>query len=296
MKNRTRSLALGLLLVAATVSSLVAGPAPAGEGGKVVWAGVRSSQYGIKPFPSAEGWLKAMRTMEGYFPGSSPAAIWIVGQMTKDRTTMHLFFPSEGKQVPHVEFEPADNHEAYLDAFDKAGIKVFLQVESADADMETLIDLVLGRYKHHPCVIGFGVDVEWYKVADKPGTGTPVDDATAKKWDARIKSHNPSYRMFLKHWDIKWMPPTYRSDIVFVDDSQIFKTMDEMVTEFQTSWAHAFYPNTVVFQIGYGPDKPWWSKLAVPPQDLGTAIARGVKQDLGIIWVDFSLRDVLPIE
>jgi hypothetical protein len=294
MTNRTLSLGLGLLIVVAAVPGLVAGPAA--DGGKVVWAGVRSSQYGIKPFPAAEGWLKAMRTMEGYFPGSSPTAIWIVGQMTKDRTNMRLFFPSDGKQVPHVEFEPTDNHEAYLDAFDKAGIKVFLQVESADADMETLIDLVLGRYKHHPCVIGFGVDVEWYKVAEKPGTGTPVDDATAKKWEARIKSHNPSYRMFLKHWDIKWMPPTYRSDIVFVDDSQIFKTMDEMVTEFQTSWAPAFYPNTVVFQIGYGPDKPWWSKLAVPPQDLGRAIAKGIKQDLGIIWVDFSLRDVLPIE
>lgn len=272
------------------------GSASADDGGKVIWAGVRSSQYGIKPFPAAEGWLKAMRTMEGYFPGSSPAAIWIVGQMAKDRTDMRLFFPSDGKQVPHVEFEPTDIHEAYLDAFDKAGIKVFLQVESADADMETVIDLVLGRYKHHACVIGFGVDVEWFRVAEKPGTGTAVDDATAKTWETRVKSHNPGYRLFLKHWDIKWMPPTYRGDIVFVDDSQIFKTMDEMVNEFTTGWAPAFYPNPVVFQIGYRADKPWWSKLAAPPKDLGAAIARGVKQDIGIIWVDFSLRDVLPVD
>jgi hypothetical protein len=296
VKHRMFALVLGSILMAAAATGLVAGPAPAGSVGKVVWAGVRSSQYGIKPFPAAEGWLKAMKTMEGYFPGSSPAAIWIVGQMTKDRTNMHLFFPSDGKQVPHVEFEATDNHEAYLSAFDKAGIKVFLQVESADADMGTLIDLVLGRYKHHPCVIGFGADVEWFRVAEKPGTGTPIDDATAKSWEARVKSHNPGYRLFLKHWDVKWMPPTYRGDIVFVDDSQIFKTMDEMVNEFQTSWAAAFYPNTVVFQIGYGPDKPWWSKLTVPPQELGAAIAKGVRQDLGIIWVDFSLRDVLPLE
>jgi hypothetical protein len=34
----------------------------------------------------------------------------------------------------------------------------------------------------------------------------------------------------------------------------------------------------------------------VPPRDLGAAIAAGVRQDLGIIWVDFSLRDVLPID
>jgi hypothetical protein len=286
----------GLVLILCLLMTQAAGPAPAEGGGKVVWAGVRSSQYGIKPFPAPGGWLKAMEAMKGHFPGSSPAAIWIVGQMTKDRRTMHLFFPSGGKEVPHVAFEPTDNHEAYLDAFDKAGVKVFLQVESADADMETLIDLVLSRYKHHPSVIGFGVDVEWYRIADTPETGTKVDDATAKRWEARVKSHDPAYRLFLKHWDVAWMPPTYRGDIVFVDDSQIFKSMEEMVREFQTGWAPAFYPNTVVFQIGYGPDKPWWSKLAVPPRDLGTAIAAGVKQDLGIIWVDFSLRDVLPIE
>jgi hypothetical protein len=289
MKTSCLVLSLGLL-----VFVLVAGSAA--DGGRVVWAGVRSSQYGIKPFPDAAGWLKAMRTIGSYFPGSSPAAIWIVGQMAKERANMRLFFPSGGKEYPHIEFEPADRYEAYLDAFNKAGIKVFLQVEPADADMETLIDLVLGRYGRHPCVIGFGIDVEWFRVAARPGTGTPVDDATAEKWETRVKSHNPAYRLFLKHWDVDWMPPAYRGDIVFVDDSQIFKTMDEMVDEFRDGWAPAFYPNTVVFQIGYGPDKPWWSKLAVPPRDLGAAIAKGVKQDLGIIWVDFSLRDVLPVE
>ena len=72
--------------------------------------------------------------------------------------------------------------------------------------------------------------------------------------------------------------------------------MEAMVAEFQRSWAPAFHPNTVVFQVGYGSDKPWWSKLAVPPRELGAAIARGIAQDLGIIWVDFSLRDVLPAE
>ena len=297
-----KSLVLFLSLITLVILTAVVQPvlcAPAQEAvkpGKVVFAGVRSSQYGIKPFPSPEGWLKAMGAMTGYFEGSSPCAVWIVGQMSKERRDMHLFFPGDGKKYPHIEFNAADIHEPYLTAFDKAGIKVFLQVEPADADMETLIDLVLGRYKHHPCVIGFGVDVEWNKVADKPGTGTEVNDATAEKWEARVKSHNPKYRMFLKHWDIMWMPKTYRGDIVFVDDSQIFKSLDEMVNEFTTGWAPAFYPNTVVYQIGYGSDKPWWSVLPAPPKTIGDAIRKGVKQDMGIIWVDFSLRDVVPVD
>jgi hypothetical protein len=262
---------------------------------KVVYAGVRSSKYGLKPFPEPAAWEKAIGAMTAYFPGSTPCGIWIVGTMAKTPRFAHLEFPSDGKSFPNVEFEEADKHERYLSEFDRAGIKVFLQVEPANADIGTLIDLVLGRYKHHRSVIGFGVDVEWNKTADHPETGMAVDDATARAWEGKVKSHNPAYRLFLKHWDKKWMPPTYRGDIVFVDDSQIFPDMEPMIKEFSESWAPAFYPNLVVFQIGYNTDKPWWSKLADPPKTIGDAIRKRVRQEMGIIWVDFSLREVLPL-
>ncbi|MBP1768837.1 MAG: hypothetical protein H6P98_2952, partial [Candidatus Aminicenantes bacterium] len=258
-------------------------------------AGVRSSRYGIRPFPSPEGWLKAMKTMAGYFEGSSPAAIWIVGELYRPKD-VQLDFPGGEKPVPRVKFGDADLHEAFLTVFDEAGVKIFLQVEPAHADVETLIDLVLGRYRHHACVAGFGIDVEWLREADFPGRGSPVSDEEARTWEARVKSWNPGYRLFLKHWNPKWMPATYRGDIIFVDDSQIFESREEMIREFTEGWAPAFYPNPVVFQIGYGSDKPWWSKLETPPRDLGEAIRAGVKQDMGIIWVDFTLRDVLPEE
>lgn len=260
----------------------------------VIYAGVRSSNYGIKPFPEPQGWQSAIDAMRGYFPGSTPCAIWIVGEFKRPKTC-HLFFPSEGKAYPYLEFEETDKHEQFLSHFDTTGIKVFLQVEPAHADMPSLIDLVLGRYGHHPCVVGFGVDVEWYREADKPEWGVPVDDETAKQWEARVKSHDPSYRLFLKHWDLKWMPQTYRGDIIFVDDGQEVKNLEALLDAFQNRWADHFHPSTVIFQIGYNSDKPWWQKLATPPQTIGRAIARKVKQNCGIIWVDFSLRDVLPI-
>ena len=60
-----KSMFLSLSLITLAVLGFVVQPAlcsPPQEAapGKVVWAGVRSSQYGIKPFPSPEGWLKAM--------------------------------------------------------------------------------------------------------------------------------------------------------------------------------------------------------------------------------------------
>jgi len=269
-------------------------PAPGGGPAKVVYAGVRSSKYGMKPFLEPPAWERAIGAMAAYFPGSTPCAVWIVGTMAKTPRFTHLEFPADGRSYPNIEFEPADRHERYLAEFDRAGIKVFLQVEPANADMGTLIDLVLGRYARHPCVVGFGVDVEWNKTADFPKTGMAVDDATAREWEAKVKSHNPAYRLFLKHWDEKWMPPAYRGDIIFVDDSQIFPDMEAMVKEYSESWAPTFYPNLVVFQIGYNSDKPWWSKLSDPPRTIGDAIRKRVRQDMALIWVDFSLREALP--
>ncbi len=262
--------------------------------GRVIYAGVRSSAYGIKPFPTPAEWRTAIEAMSAYYPGATPCAVWIVGTFKGPRTC-RLYFPGDGKTYPNIEFDTLDKHEEYLSLFDKAGIKVWLQVEPANADMETLIDLVLGRYGRHECVMGFGVDVEWHREADNPEWGVKVDDAMAKKWEAKVKSYNPKYTLFLKHWDNRWMPPTYRGDILFVDDSQIFKNFDEAVTEFVTTWANYFYPSMVIFQIGYNSDKPWWTKLPAPPQTWGEAIRQRIKQDCGIIWVDFSLREVLPL-
>ncbi len=260
----------------------------------VTFAGVRSSNYGIKPFPEPAEWQSAIDAMSGYFPGATPGAIWIVGELKRPKTC-ELFFPSEGAAFANIGFSETDRHERFLSHFDRAGIRVFLQVEPAHADVPTLIDLVLGRYKHHPCVIGFGVDVEWYREADRPGWGVPVDDETARAWEALVKSHNPSYRLFLKHWDLNWMPPAYRGDIVFIDDGQEVEDLEALLDAFQNRWADHFHPNPVFFQVGYNSDKPWWQRLDNPPLTIGRELARRVKQDCGIIWVDFSLRDVFKL-
>ena len=297
MRIRHRHLAVWTLAAAAFV---IAGAScvhpvstPPAERPHVVFAGVRSSIYGIKPFPDPAGWEKAILTMSSYYKGSTPVAVWIVGKIV-NHTDCRLEFPGDATGLAKIQFSDLDRHEAYLSQFDRAGIKVFLQVEPANADMKMLIDLVLGRYGKHPCVIGFGVDVEWHREADRPERGVPVDDEMGRQWEAWVKAHNPAYRLFIKHWDQSWLCPTYRGEIIFVDDSQILPNMEAMVAEFD-AWGKSFKPNTVLFQIGYPSDKPWWSLLAQPAKTLGQAIAAKIEQDCGIIWVDFTLKDVLPL-
>jgi hypothetical protein len=272
-------------------------PMPAGQ--HVAFAGARSSAYGIRPFPSPEGWGKALKTMAGYFPGSTPVGIWIVGRLHGRSTGISLEFPHPNDGVdygPLFNFSDTDKHEPYLNYFDANGIKIFLQIEPGFADVGKCIDLVLKQYKHHRSVLGWGIDVEWFQNAKSDSPNAIATDALAKAWDARVKSYNPKYRIFVKHFRIDNLPLTYRGDVVFVNDSQEIGSLESFLKEYK-EFAEFFYPNTVVYQIGYRSDKVWWGPLATPiPKTLGEKLASQTRQDCGIVWVDFTLREVLPIE
>jgi hypothetical protein len=254
------------------------------------YAGLRASVYGIKPFPQPEKWVEMIKTMANYFPNSKPVVVWIVG-IVKDKVNCRLHFPSEGKSFKNIVFDDNDLSEDYLNYFDENNIAVFLQVEPANADVDTLIELVLKRYGQHKSVVGFGIDVEWYRENQYRGWGKKVDDKTAKHWEEKVKSYNPNYKVFIKHWDLRWMPEHYRGELIFIDDSQEFKNFSDMKKEF-AEWGKRFYPNRVWFQIGYPKDKKWWEKYDNPPKYLGREIASEIKQKVGILWVDFTLKEL----
>lgn len=265
----------------------------------IEWVGVRSSPYGITPFPDPIGWRRAISTICGYFPDVVPVGIWLVGEVFFDdiNSGIDIGFPNPGGAYDmRIRFADTDKHESYLSYFDACGIQIFLQVESGYADMDDLIDVIFKQYGHHPCVIGFGVDVEWYRSQGNGCPNTPVHDDLAQVWERKVKTYNSNYRLFLKHFDRVNLPPTYRGDIIFVDDSEHNTSYSSYLTEMK-KFADFFYPNDVIFQIGYASDKAWWSTLPAPiPQTIGKDLARQTQQTCGIAWVDFTLRDVLPTD
>jgi hypothetical protein len=207
-----------LFLIASFLASCAPAKPPLG-------AGFRFSTYGVPEKQIPEYWVSVGDRMASKFEGAEPQGIWIVGNLY-DRG-VYLSFPCP-TDAPDILCGPIDMNEAALKLFDERGVKVWLQVESGNGDMLKLIDLVLDRYGHHPCVIGFGVDVEWYQSSGNP-LGVPVDDATAAEWVKAVRAHSPEYRLFLKHWDSDWMPPAYRDGIVFINDGQEFDNFDAML-------------------------------------------------------------------
>jgi hypothetical protein len=289
---------LPLVCISMALSACESKPTPTTTLGGLVRAGLRASSYGPQaPFPEPDYWVNTSRAMVDLFPPAKPSLVWIVGVMEFQGTSgiARLNFPApKGQGASHADilFEDVDKNEAYLDRFDREGMRVWLQVEPGNSDVLQLIDLVLGRYASHPCIMGFGVDVEWYKwdsvSADE---GRAVSDAEAQAWSERVRSYNPDFQLFTKHWLTGKMPPTYRTGMAFIDDSQEFPSLNAMVAEF-AAWGHAFAPSPVGFQYGYEADQQWWGSLDNPPLDIGTAILEAAPNTSDLYWVDFTMEQI----
>jgi len=267
----------------------------------LIAAGYRASRilssYPNNQFPSADYWVNTGRLISEKFSPSRPSAVWIVSLYLSNGVTQLNFPNSGGGSIPYINFIGSDLNEAYLTRFDQEGFNVWLQVEPGAANIDTLIHIVLNRYKHHPCVKGFGIDVEWYLTNQYPA-GKKVTNEEAKKWEERVKSIDTSYTLFLKHYSQSWMPPNYRGDIMFVDDSQDFNfssnPFNTMVNEFK-SWGNKFAPNKVAFQYGYPKDSTWWKNFSDPVKIIGNTLLNNIPNCYGLFWVDFTITKVFPV-
>ncbi|RPD40729.1 hypothetical protein [Chitinophaga barathri] len=271
------------------------GPLPAKPAFK--WAGAwqptrKSSGDGITQLdikigsfitlPDKESLAHVIFNVQNRFPGAKPWATWAVGDLSR--------------ATPSYAGISDEAHEQYLDYMDQLGVTVFLEIFPFKAnpkkgtgatDVTGEIDRWLGKFKHHPCVGGMGIELEYFGKAG---------DSAARVWDERIKSHKAAYRMFLRHYSPDHMPPAYRGkgDIIFINDASE-GTLEELNKGF-AAWANRFAPSACAFQLGYPADEDcmdgsnatgWW-KLKDPVKDWGNALLPLISnpnQELGYIWV-----------
>lgn len=295
MKTETRANGRGAspwaaIGVTVLFAALICGILPAESTDQFKGAGIRSSTYGRPDDPGPGYWARTGTEIAAKFPGAKPEAIWIVSRL-KGRGT-EMSFPVPPGTDPLITGMSEDISEPVLKLFDELGYRVWLQTEPGWAPIEEVFHVILERYGHHKCVVGVGVDVEWHR-SNNPDAGDPVTDEMAEAWLAEARSHDPSYRMFLKHFRQDVMPPAARDGILFVDDSQIFDSANAMIAEF-AEWGKSFAPAPVGFQYGYRTDKPWWGPMKDPVKEIGDRILAAVPNTEMLIWVDFSIQDVFP--
>ncbi|WP_262430551.1 hypothetical protein [Paratissierella segnis] len=304
-------------------------------------SGARSTSYGTSL--SLENWQLIDDKMQNYFPGSKSTYIWITGMLDDDSgpagsclidRNFDDIKDFEGKykgktedewRNENITFRKASStqleQEVYLDYFDKHNIDIYLQVESAFADMKTLMDIYYDVFDvaNHKCVKGFAIDVEWYWGVEED-SGIPVTDERAKEWNEYLsKTWGPGKQLILKHYAATWLPTTYRGGngsgekLVFCNDSQGFGSFDgESSGIYDDPKAKAgdgmgcgrefklfadYYPdNDVIYQIGYQADRQWYYAFEDPViKSFGIKLAEisNPKQNIGIAWVNFSFKDPL---
>lgn len=265
--------------------------------GKIEWAGFRFSEGGVKDnygkIPDGDSWVEFVKKMKSHFnDDAKPTVVVIVSQNSDDTINMFGFPAPKGySETKYIKYDDKDKFEKILTKFDEVGFNVWLQVEPGDNDLIELAEIVFKQYGHHTCVKGFGIDLEWWYRGDD-GKGSKLSDKDAKKIVEYVRSINKDYTVFAKHWEIDYMPKTYRDGMIFVDDSQDFETMSNVKSEFK-DWAKAFEDNPVFFQIGYEADEHLWVKS---PVDFAKTIINEVtkyNKHVGILWVDFTMKAAL---
>lgn len=323
----------GFILKAAVISVLgVSLVSAQTDKPNVKYAGIRSSYYGFKDengrqnFPTPDEAAIVMQNIAAKFD-ATPSAVWIVGgirqakrdskgKIIKD-ASCHLEFeaPESGTEYKNITFAKEDKHTEYLNKFDEIGAKVYLQVEPGMASAEELIRVVLDKYGHHKSVIGFGIDVEWYPSnghnnftgdigTNHSGNETdkPIDTKNLAKLEKIVKSYNPDYKLFIKHFDPKYLGGKPVGDVVYINDSFGFPEGIEQFADEFADFANTFSPNDVAHQIGYTgwmkeydrkEDITWWSKIEDPMVEMSNAVYRKMKnknQVANVYWVDFTIR------
>ncbi|HUU47515.1 MAG TPA: immunoglobulin-like domain-containing protein, partial [Nitrosopumilaceae archaeon] len=266
-------------------------------------AGWRSSQYGDYLSSGHDQsdpayWISVAQQMTAKFPGFTPGGVLVIGEIDGapgSATSTSLPFPKPAGSYPNVNFGTVDKIEPLLDAYDSAGLKVYLQVESADADIPMLMNLIMNKYKHHPSVVGFGVDAEWYHEAQFPGWGRPLTSSEVNAWATQVKTFDPDYDLLVKHWDTSYLSNARPNNVLFLTDSENIGSLSSTINEY-VAWIDHFGTSEVGFQIGYPSDQSWWSNLNDPAAEImnPVLVARPNANIGAIFWVDFSALTVFP--
>jgi hypothetical protein len=268
------------------------------------YTGLRRSSYGLSKRNSADAWW-AVRAKE--FSASTAAAIegvdyiqpciiQIVSGYRGDGGTVIEFDKPEtytGSTKGMVFSQRGIDHEKALTIYDEQGVKAIIQFEPGNSDILANIQIAHQAFGHHTCIIGYGVDAEWYYTRESNDTtGLPIEDEDAEAWMNKILSLNPEYTLFLKHWDPSHMPLEYRHpNLWFLSDSQIFPDIDSLMDDF-SYWANTMKEQVVGYQYGYPSDRKWWKNMGNPPVGIAQRIVKDIPLTRYLFWVDFTADEV----
>ncbi|MCX6819596.1 MAG: hypothetical protein NT129_06400 [Candidatus Aenigmarchaeota archaeon] len=263
--------------------------------GKYSGIGIHPSGHQFDYSPSY--WVSATNFINSKISNTNKLNIWVTTVDWDDGSggdECHITFPKPSGTYPHMSFEATDLNEAYLNAFDAAGIKVLLEIEAADANITDVINLILNRYSHHSSVAGISIDIEWIQ----PGAytnGKAVTDAEASAWLTKIKSYNSSYMLNLVHWETGKMPPTFRdANLIIENDGEQNGNWNTMLSDFK-AWGTHFSNANVGYMAGFDSDWGWIKNINDPAGTIINSVFNGISNCKVVYWAGWTIPDIFTL-
>ncbi|MFH0904519.1 MAG: hypothetical protein V1854_04945 [Methanobacteriota archaeon] len=274
-------------------------------------AGWRCSDYGYQGNGHGQTdppyFVCVAQSQADKFQGSKPGGIYILGYI--ETTDCVLPFANPGWSIANVTYDPSmTNPDTMLSAFDAANMDVILQVEPGNADMPTLSGLIMNKFKSHPCVKGFGIDVEWYR------NGIAIPSSVVNGMLTAIHAVNPAYKLVIKHFDASFLPVGV-AGVTYLMDSCGMGSFSSAVSEY-VAWANHFSGSELGYQMLYlgidnntgaecssgvncdcAPnDRAWWGTMINPEVQLINGVYAAIPSaNIYCAYiVDFSLGYTYP--
>jgi hypothetical protein len=241
------------------------------------------------------------------YPGSKPGGIYVLGGIGTSETNMPFSRPPGSANIANVVYDTSGgwgpDPVPFLNAFDAAGMKVILQVEPGMADISQLATMILNNFKNHPCVDGFGVDVEWWNSSGN-SNDNPIPASVVNSLVSAVHAVNPAYKVVIKHYDSSVLPGGI-AGVTYLIDGCGYSNFSEAVSDY-VNWAQTFSGSNT--DIGYQMlyvaiggdclpnDRNWWGSLNNPQVQLINAVYANVPSaNIYCAYiVDFSLGYTYP--
>ena len=175
------------------------------ENNNLLYQGVwNNSDFMLPP----REWMNA-----ALFYGGSKSVIDIVVAQANSDGFVHTQFPMKDSAYVRS-YSEVDRIEPYLVNCDELNIKVILSIQSLQADIPQLLQLLLDRYGDHPSLIGVNIDMEWKHT----GIIHKVTDVERDRWTTILASYNNSFKLFLTWYGDFENFPSNSDKLVFLFD------------------------------------------------------------------------------
>ncbi|OUM57969.1 hypothetical protein PIROE2DRAFT_16876 [Piromyces sp. E2] len=262
----------------------------------VRWAGFRYSTIGTKRsfgyVPNAMSIKSYIQKIKSNFNENTKGILLLtVGTVSENKCILEFPKPNNVTDFEDIMYSTKDRFEEILSGCDEADINVWLVVEPGNNNIVNLANIVLDKYGSHKSVKGFGVDLEWY-YNNYYRNGKSLTDYEAKEIVDEIHKKNNNYTFLIKHWSVSHMPEHYNTDMIFVNTSQYYNDISEMTKEL-SAWAKSFPKNPVMFEIGFEVDKEIWENEPIKVAKSVADVTSKSNSQVGIIWVDYTMKEAL---